>query len=317
MELFTSIFLFLFGFFILVRGAQILVKGASSIARLLNISTWFIGVVVVGIGTSIPELSLSLVSAFEGSDVGLGAIIGNSTFNILIILGISALLTPIIMKKRWIQDFFINVLAVGVAAVFVIFPVLGDPSYIGITRAEGMVLFALFVLWIVFMFRRDEHHDDAADTQVFTFVTSIAMILGGVIGVFLGGHWVVSGAESLATALGVSASVIALTIIGAGTSLPELTVSVVAALRKQVGIAVGNVLGSSIFDFLGILGITALIHPIAVSVGFEFDILAVLAAALVLLGAVMWGKNHTIGRFEGLAFILAYVVYVLVFFIRG
>lgn len=317
MELFTSIFLFLFGFFILIRGAQILVKGASSIAKILNISTWFIGVVVVGIGTSIPELSLSLVSAFEGSNVGLGVIIGNSTFNILVILGISALLTPIVMKKRWIKDFFINAIAVAVAALFVIFPVLGDPSYSGITREEGMVLFGLFILWIVFMFRRDEHRDDATDHQVFTFVTSLAMILGGVAGVFLGGHWVVSGVETLATALGVSASVIALTIIGAGTSLPELTVSIVAALRKNVGIAVGNVLGSSIFDFLGILGITALIHPIAVSVGFELDILAVLAVSLLLLAAVMWGRGHTIGRLEGLGFIFAYVIYLIVFFIRG
>ncbi len=317
MEVVNAVVLFLLGFFILIRGAQILVKGATSVAKLFNISTWFIGIAVVGIGTSIPELSINLVSAFEGSSVGLGTIIGSNTFNLLMILGVSALFTPIVMQGTWIKDFAFNVLAVAIAGVVILLPVLGDGDFLGVTHFEGALLLALFVGWLVVMFRRGASEKNDVDYQVFGFVTSLVMIVAGVFGVFFGGAWVVDGAEQVATFLGVSPAVIALTIVGAGTSLPELTVSVVAALRKNMSIAVGNVIGSNIFDFLGILGITALVHPIAIEAGVRFDIFATFLATALLFAFLFIGKHLTLGRIEGIVFILSYVAYVLFFFWRG
>lgn len=317
MELFTAIFLFFFGFFVLVRGAQILVKGATSIAKLFKLSPWFIGVAIVGIGTSVPELSINLVAAFEGNSVGVGTIIGSNTFNILMILGVSALFMPIVMKKTWIQDFFINAAVVGIAGAMLAFPVLGDQSVVGISRLEAGALLTLFILWLVFMFRRGGSEEAPTDYRVFTVFTSFVMVIAGVVGVFFGGSWVVSGAETIALLAGVSPTVIALTIVGAGTSIPELTVSVVAALRKNTGIAVGNVLGSNIFDFLGILGITGLIHPIVVSEGVRFDIAATFIATILLLVVLFLGRTNRIGRAEGLVLILSYVLYLAVFIIRG
>ncbi|PIR85213.1 hypothetical protein COU15_02305 [Candidatus Kaiserbacteria bacterium CG10_big_fil_rev_8_21_14_0_10_45_20] len=317
MEIFNAIFLFLFGFFILVRGAQILVKGAVSVAKIFNFSPWFIGVVIVGVGTSIPEFSINLVAAFEGNAVGIGTIIGSNTFNILMILGVSALFFPIVMKKSWIQDFFVNAIFVAIAGSMLAFPVLGDPTVVGITRSEAGILFLLFILWLVFMFRRGDTKDETTDHKVFTVFTSFVMIVAGVVGVFFGGSWVVSGVEQFAIFAGISSEVIALTVIGAGTSIPELTVSVVAALRKNTGIAVGNVLGSNIFDFLGILGITGLIHPIIVSESVRFDIGATFIATMLLLAVIVLGRSHRIGRTEGLVLITAYVLYLILFIFRG
>lgn len=318
MEFFNALVLFALGFFILIRGAQILVKGATSVARIFNISTWFIGVAVVGIGTSIPELSINLVSAFEGSGVGLGTIIGSNTFNILFILGVSALFTPIVLQKRWLADFWLNAFAVVIAGVVILFPVFGDSAHNGITQSEGVLLFGLFIGWLFLMFHRGSGAAESeVDYQVFGFFTSFVMVAAGVVGVFFGGGWVVDGAESLARTFNVSPAVIALTIVGAGTSLPELTVSVVAALRKNMGIAVGNVIGSNIFDFLGILGITSIAHAVAVVGDTRFDIAATLLATLLLLATVFIGRRLTLGRIEGLVLVAAYLVYLAVFFIRG
>jgi len=317
MELFNALVLFFLGFFILIRGAQLLVKGATSVAKLFNISTWFIGIAVVGIGTSVPELSINLVSAFEGSSVGLGTIIGSNTFNLLMILGVSALFTPIVMQGTWIKDFAFNVLTVLIAGSVVLFPLLGDPTFLGVTTLEGAFLLTVFIGWLVVMFRRGAKEKSTVDYQVFGFATSFVMVVAGVLGVFFGGAWVVHGAETVATLFGVSPSVIALTIVGAGTSLPELTVSVVAAMRKNMSIAVGNVIGSNIFDFLGILGLTALVHPIAVEAGVRFDILATFAATALLFVFLFVGKRLTLGRLEGLVFIVAYIAYIAFFFWRG
>jgi cation:H+ antiporter len=317
MDIVGTLVLFFLGFFILVRGAQILVKGAASAAKLFGVSSWFIGIAIVGIGTSIPEFSINLVAAFEGNAVGIGTIIGSNTFNILMILGVSALFMPIVMRASWLTDFFVNMATVLVAGAMLAFPLAGDPSFVGISRMEAGILFALFITWLIYMFRRGGSEADEGEYQVFTAVTSIIMVIAGGIGVFIGGQWVVDGAEAIAAGLGVSPSVVALTIVGAGTSLPELTVSVVAAMRRNMGIAVGNVLGSNIFDFLGILGITGLIHPIAVAASVRFDITATFLATLLLLAVLFIGRRYTLGRFEGLIFIAAYIVYLAVFFWRG
>lgn len=313
-----SLILFFVGFYVLIKGAKILVNGAVSVARIFNISNWFIGVVIVGIGTSIPELSINLASVFNGGTIGLGAIIGSNTFNILFILGISALFYPILMKKEWVlRDFLINIFSVVVTAIIIIFPVFGDNSFLGVTRSEALFLFSLFIGWILYMFYRKHSNDDNSEYKVFTVFTSFIMVLAGIIGVFVGGRWVVDGAEIIAQLFGASESLIGLTIVAVGTSLPELTVSITALIKRRTGIAVGNIVGSNIFDFLGIIGITALLRPIATFPSVQFDIFAALGATLLLFAFTFIGRRYILSRFEGLVFITVYVVYLILIIWRG
>jgi len=311
--------LFALGFFILIQGANILIRGASSIARIFKLSPWFIGVVIVGIGTSIPEFSINIASVFEGNIVGLAAIIGSNTFNILFILGISALITPLVFKKEWIvRDLPLNIAAVLIAALVILTPLLGDPSFHGISRLEGLVLTSLLFIWIAFMLGRQGTVHDGVDSQVFSWAVSVGFIIVGLVGVFLGGKWVVDGAGTIATLLGVSPALVGFTAVAIGASMPELVVSVMAALKRQSSIAIGNVIGSNIFDFLGILGITALLRPVPVVERLQFDIFGTLGATLLLiLTALLIGKRHTLSRGEGMVFILIYIVYFGFLFIRG
>lgn len=305
-----SLVLFLAGFVILVGGARLLVRGAVSVATILKISPWAVGVAIVGIGTSIPELSISISAVLHSNSVGIGTLIGNTTFNLLFTLGLIALLSPIALSPQWRKDLVINVAVTVIAFAIVLLPVLGDSAFIGISREEGGLLFGLFIVWLLVMLSRKAIPDDGADYQVLTAFSSFVMITAGIAGVFLGGQWVVSGAETIAGLFGVSSAVIGLTIVAAGASLPELTVSLIAMLKKQNGMAVGNLIGSSIFDFLGILGITALIRPLPVIGRVQVDFLAaVVATTLVLLLAFYFGKKGKLSRTEGVLLLLSYFAY--------
>lgn len=323
MELLSVLALLIIGLGILIVGASVLVSGARSIAHLLGIPVWFTGLVIVGIGTSVPELAINVAAALRGSGVGLGTIIGSNTFNILVIIGVSALLAPIALRREWVlRDLTLNVLAICAASAMIFFPLLGDASFVGITQPEAAVLLALFVAWMAYMFTRGKREDDGAEYRVYSGLTSVLFIAVGIVGVFFGGQWVVSGAETLATALGVSPGLIALTVLGAGTSLPELTVSVVAFLRGHRSIAVGNVIGSNIFDFLGILGIAGTIAPIVVASRVQFDIAAAFGAAFLLFylsrkTGRRGRRAYIVSRAAGAALIAAYAGYLLLVAVRG
>ena len=309
----TSLLLFIIGFIILVTGARLLVKGAISIARILKISTWVIGIAIVGIGTSIPELAISISSTLAGNNVGLGAIIGGNTFNLLMILGLIAFFSPIYVQREWYKDIFINVGAVLTAVLVILFPLFGNNfggDFVGITQVEGGVLLALFFVWFVSMLKRDVVEDDGIDYQIFTTFASSIMIGVGIIGVFVGGRWVVSGAEAIALFFSVPPAVIGLTIVGIGTSLPELVVSLVAVINGQRGIAVGNIIGSNVFGFLGILGITGLVKPLPVLESIQSDaFIAVLVAVVVAVLIMFVGKRGMLSRAEGIFLILSYIAY--------
>lgn len=316
-EIINSLILFGLGFYILIKGAKFLVRGAVSVANIFEVSSWFIGVVVVGIGTSIPEFSINIASVFDGNNIGLTTIIGSNIFNILVILGLAAILYPITISREWFfKDFPINVLAVAVASIFILFPVFGDKSFSGINQAEGFVLFALFLLWLYYMLHRKQSLDEDYGHPVLTFITAFVMIVGGIVGVFFGGRWVVEGAHTIASLLGIAPELIGFTLVAIGTSLPELTVSLVALSKRNTGIAVGNIIGSNIFDFLGILGITALIKPVAIDEVVRFDIFAALLATLVLMVVSFTGKRFNITRRDGFILILLYIGYITFLFIR-
>ncbi len=314
-----DILFFSVGFLILVKGSSILIDGASSLARLFKVSSWIIGVIIVGIGTSIPEFSINLASVFRQADIGVGTIVGSTTFNILFVLGTAAIISPLAMRPAWVKkDFAIAALAILVAAWLAFWHVAGQPFFIGITRAEGLVLFLLFLVWLWFEMRYERRRGaDEAPAKVFTIFTSWLMIIIGVAGVALGGKWVVDGATTLARAFGASEALIGLTLVSAGTSIPEFFVTINAVIKKQTGLAVGNIVGSNIFNFFGIFGVVSIIKPLSFSAGFTFDMAVAFAATLLLIAYMFMGDRYILKRWHGVVFLLIYITYIIFLLNRG
>lgn len=310
--------LFVVGFFILIKGAGFLIDGATSVAKRLNISNWIIGITIVGIGTSIPEFSITFLEALRGeAGIGFGAILGSNTFNILFILGLSAMVMPLPAKPVWVKrELMVNIYAILIAALLAVFPV-GGGGFFEITKSEGFALLALFFVWIFYLVLRNGatkqlELEEGPSLKVFAVPLSVVMILAGLVGVVLGARWVVEGGEFLARALGTSQAIIGLTIVGIGTSLPELAVSVSAARRGNVGISLGNIIGSNVFDFFGILGITAIAHNVPFPRELAGDFVVTLGAAVLLLLAMFIGRSkYTLERWQGFIFVLLYILYVM------
>jgi len=293
--------------------------GAVALARKLNISPWVIGLIIVGIGTSIPEFSIAAISnLFGGTEITLGTIIGSNTFNILVILGISAILFPLKFKEGWIErDLVWNIFAVLVASFACFFSFAGKGDFI-ITRFEGLLMLILFCIWIYYSLKKpDDTSVGGGLTGTFTLPVVISMIFIGLVGVVLGGKWVVDGAVFIARDFGVSEKLIGLTIVGIGTSLPELAISLTAAYKGQVGIAVGNIIGSNIFDFLLILGFNSIVAPIAFTPALYFDIWITFMAATLLLMAMFVGQKYVLTRTKGAIFIALYLMYFVYLIARG
>lgn len=316
MEVVNSLILFVLGFYILIKGAQLLIRGAVSLARVFNVSNWFIGAFVISIGTSIPELSINIASTFTGNNIGLATIIGSNIFNIFVILGLSAIFYPLVMRREWVvKDAFFNIVFIFIATVMILFSVVGE-SFDGIARGEGLILLSIFFVWVWFLFHRKSSVEEETDIEVVTLFAAFIMVVLGIVGVFIGGQWVVDGAVTVALLLGAEPAFVGLTIIAIGTSLPELTVSLVALSRGSTSIAIGNILGSSIFSFLGVLGITALINPIVVLPGIQFDIFVVLTAAVLFFTLMLVGRRYTLSRPEGVLFLMLYFSYIVFLIIR-
>lgn len=317
MDVFNALALFAIGFFILIKGAQIMVHGAVVVANVFKVSTWFIGVVIVSIGTSIPELSINLASVFSGNDVGIATIIGSNIFNVLFVLGFMAVFTPVIMHRSWIlRDLTIFIAITIFTSLVILFPILGEGGFYGVTTAEAILMLVVFVAWLYSMFHRGTGEEEKPDFEAVTVFTAILMIVGGILGVFLGGNWVVDGAIVIAELVGVSPAVIGFTVVALGTSLPELVVSMVALAKGTLGIAVGNIVGSSIFNFLGVLGVTGAVRGIPVSENLSFDIAYVVLTAVVWFLLMFIGKKYTLSRPEGLLFLLMYGFFVFSLFVR-
>lgn len=312
----VTLLLFAIGFLILIRGANVLVDGSVSLARRLNVSGIVIGLVIVGIGTSIPEFAVAFLGNLLGEgEISLGTIIGSNTFNILFILGLSAVISPLALKPAWVaRDLVWNIAAVGIAALFALAGD-GDPA---ITRAEGLLLLILFAAWLGVTLRQADGQDrEPTPVRMVTLPIAILMVLAGLAGVLLGGKWVVDGAVAIAGALGMSEAFIGLTLVGVGTSLPELVVSTVAAWRKQVGIAVGNIVGSNIFDFLMIIGASAIVRPIAFPPELTLDLAVTIGSALVLFLSMFVGERYTLKGWQGAFFLAFYLGYLLYLVGRG
>ena len=272
-------------------GGEALVRGSVGVAKRLSISPLVIGLTVVGFGTSMPELLVSVQAAFRGApDIAVGNIIGSNIANILLIAGITALVWPIRSAGASLR----RDTAVMVGA--------------GLILVGGL---AGYLLWTFLASREnDDTDEDIAAAPALSFTAAALWVGAGFVGLLVGAQFLVGGAVSLAQSSGVSEAFIGLTIVAVGTSLPELATSLIAALRRQSDLAIGNILGSNIFNVLGIIGITAIISPIPVAPRFlTFDLPVMIAVSLALTALLL--LRPQIGRFTGAAFLIAYTLYIV------
>ncbi|MBX0333162.1 calcium/sodium antiporter [Pontibacter sp. HSC-14F20] len=315
--------LFILGFVLLVKGADMLVSGASSIAKRFKISDMVVGLTIVSFGTSLPELIINIMSSVQGqSELAIGNVFGSNVANLLLIIGIAAIICPLPIKRNTILTeipfSLIATLLVGFLANAVL---IGDKTSLYISRIDGAVLLFFFVLFMAYIWNiaktnKDEViEDDVAPTM--TMPKSVLYIVLGGTGLFLGGKWVVDGAVTIAQSFGLSESFIGLTIVAIGTSLPELVTSAMAAYRRNIDIAIGNVVGSNIFNLLWILGISALINPLPFNVVSNSDIVMMIFASTLLIIAIPIGKKNTIDRWNGILFIAIYIAYIVFLVQRG
>ena len=304
--------LFVLGFVFLIKGADVLVNGASAIGRRFRISEMVIGLTIVSFGTSLPELLVTTMASINGqAELGLGNILGSNIANVLIILGIAALIRPLPIPR---DTYFIEIPFSILAALLLGFLANANIFYTGqnaIGRGEGGIMLYFFFLFMVYIFvvARRKKTEDEAPIVGQPLIKSVLLIIVGVIAHYFGGGWVVDGATHIALLFGISESVIGLTIVAVGTSLPELVTSAVAAYKNNTDMAVGNAIGSNIFNILWILGFTSILTPIPFNDHSNQDILMVLISTSALIMAVLIGKKPRISRWEGAIFMLIYCGY--------
>ena len=302
-----DVLLLLLGLGLIVAGAEALVDGSSSIARRFGVSEFVIGLTIVGMGTSAPEMVVSFIGAAQGNaDVAVGNVIGSNIFNTLLILGVTAMILPIpITKANRRIDIPVNI---AVAVLLVSLGLAGDRI---LSRLDGIILLVLFAGYMAFQFinARKETVEEPTDSKPRNVFVSILFILGGLAALIFGGRLFVNSATELAYYIGVSDKFIAITVLAGGTSLPELATCVVAAAKKKGQLALGNIIGSNLFNILLILGGSAVITPLSFEHIDPFDIGILIASTLMLLLSIFTGKNSRIGRGDGIAFTLLWALY--------
>lgn len=308
--MFVDIVLLLIGLVVLIYGANFLVDGGSALAHRLKVSNMVIGLTVVAFGTSTPELVVNVVSSMDGSSaLALGNVLGSNMFNILAILGITALIVPLGVKK---MTTWVEIPLAVLAAVLVLLFINGDPAGT-ITRAEGICLLCFFVIFLIYtlMLAKFGAAGDGEEIEIknYSVGKSVLFILLGLVGLIGGGRLLVNGAVNIAQSMGISERIIGLTIVSIGTSLPELATSIIAARKKNADMAIGNVVGSNIFNTFLILGASATITPLQVPQGSLLDLIVNIVAAGLLFLFIFTGRGRKISRWEGGILLVIYIVY--------
>ena len=310
-NMFLSAISFIVGIVLVIFGADWLTKGASGIARRFGVSELVIGLTIVALGTSLPELVISVSSALKGSPgISLGNVIGSNIFNSLLILGVASLIAPIRFNARMLtREIPFNLLASIVLILVSGSMLVGGAPGEFVTRYGGMLLLCFLAVFVRYTFSIPNDDDDEALEEPMSIGKVILFILLGLAGLILGGNIFVNGAVELARIVGLSEAVIGITIVSAGSSLPELAVSVSAARKGNVGIALGNVIGSNILNIFLILGCSATITPISLD-GFSFvDFYVLLASSLLIYVVTRFGGKAVINRFEGVVLLVGYIAY--------
>jgi cation:H+ antiporter len=305
------------GITLIIYGANWLVEGASAIAKKFGISDLVIGLTIVALGTSAPELTVNIFSALKGStDIAVGNVLGSNICNILLILGVTTIISPIEIKRntQWREIPFALLSAIVLAIIAN--DILLDDATNGnfITRIDGLILLCFMAIFLVYTFEIAQH---TSKSEILENVSplptwkSATFIVAGLAGLFLGGQYLVEGAVNIAKLFGMSEKVIGLTIISIGTSLPELATSIVAARAKKADIAIGNVIGSNIFNTFFILGTTATIKPLPISASLNIDLGVNLGVGSLLFMATFLFSRNTLGRKEGIVFVSLYIAYLV------
>jgi cation:H+ antiporter len=305
-----SLLLIIVGFASLIFGANWLVEGASSLAKKKNISDLVIGLTIVAFGTSAPELVVNSVASINGlSDIVFGNIIGSNNFNLFIILGITGLIYPITVQSStaWRE------IPISLIVAILLF-VLANDFFINqnpeISRIDGVILLVGFTYFLYYVFSQLKH--DKTEVIAYEIKSNYkiwGLIVFGIAGLVIGGKLVVDNSIDIATELGVSQKIIGLTIIAAGTSLPELVTSIVAALKRNSDIAIGNVIGSNIFNILLILSVSSFVNPIKYNANFNQDLLILIGGTVFLIIAMFTGKRKKLDRWEALILLSFYLIY--------
>lgn len=316
-----TLILFVIGIVLLIKGADLLVAGASSLAAYFGVSALIIGLTVVAFGTSMPELVVNLLASASGNtDIAIGNVIGSNIANILLILGMAAMVYPLTVQKGTVwKEIPFSLLAV-LAVAFMANDILLDGGVASvISRIDGLLLLSFFIIFMYYIFGLAAQGEVSATEKptVYPWYKSVALIVAGIAGLVVGGRWIIEGAVAFATSFGLSEALIGLTIVAVGTSLPELATSVVAAYRRNTDIAIGNVVGSNIFNIFWILGLSAVISPLPFAPALQADVIVCLVATLMLFFALFVGRKHTIERWQGLAFVCLYAAYVVYLVGRG
>ena len=319
MPIYVAIILLIIGMFFLIKGADLFVEGASSVAKMLGIPTLVIGLTLVSIGTSAPEFAVSLTASLKGSnDLSFGNIVGSNIFNTFIVIGVSAILTPLVVSKN-MQKYDLPILA-GIYLLLALFAFVISPGKIVLW--ESIILFSLTIIYTIFLIFREKK--DAPKEEVIEneekkkpWWINLIYIVIGLTGIIIGGDFVVDGAKEIALKLGMSEMLIGLTIVAIGTSLPELVTSIVAARKGENDIAVGNAIGSCIFNVILILGFCSILTPATVDTRPFFALFDVLVMMLtVILIFIFSLKKREINKYHGIIMICLYVIYLTLIILR-
>lgn len=308
------------GLAILIIGANFMVEGASALAKKFNISNLAIGLTVVAFGTSAPELVVNTFAAVQGhEDIVFGNVLGSNNFNLFIILGITGLITPLAVQSStaW-KEIPISFIAIIILFLLVNDGLLWDAGSSSLSLIDGLILLVFFALFLFYVYKQlksdPSQTDEVVTVPAYSNLKMGIFIAGGLGGLVLGGNLVVNNAIEIAESLGISQKIIGLTVVAAGTSLPELATSVVAALKKNADIAVGNIIGSNIFNIFLILGASSVLAPIGFSTGFNTDIYILAGGTIFLFLAMFTGGRKKLDRWEAailLIFYLAYTTYLV------
>ena len=314
------------GFVLLIKGADYLVNGASSLAKRFNISDIAIGLTVVAMGTSAPELVVNIISGGvqdEGSganEVVFGNIIGSNIFNIFLILGIASIIYPLTVERNalWKE------VPYSLLATFVFFILVNDVMFFGketngLSANDGIILLVMFVLFLVYIFMNLRRNPEAEteDIEMYGNLKTTVMIVLGIVGLVFGGNLIVENAVDIAKHYHVSDKLIGLTILAAGTSLPELATSAVAAFHKKSDLAVGNIVGSNIFNLLLVLGVTSIVHtPLSYTSALNIDLYMVMLGTFMLFIFMFTLAKYKLDRAEGVVYLIGFIAYSYYLFVR-
>lgn len=316
--MFFSCIFIIIGFFMLIKGADFLVQGASDVAKKFHVSELLIGLTIVAIGTSLPEFFISLTSAVNGYfELTLGNVIGSNICNLLLILGVSAIITPIDMNIKSTENYItFSLLSTVLVLAF------GNLNHV-LTRAYGAFLLLLFLAYLLYTIleslreNKEKNISDSIALQSNKNISILSCIVKIIIGILLlkfGGDFVVDNAVSLSNFFGISESIVGLSIVAIGTSLPELATCIISGIKRNSDIAVGNIIGSNILNLLLVLGSSCLIHPITYDISFNNELILLIVSTLIFWVYKDIGQKNTVTRLKGLALLGVYLINTLLLF---